>query len=205
MACTRACLEHSSHSYTTSRDVFTKDDQMSDSTQTLLRRADSARRENRPADAHRDPLAAVSLCRNAGTRRELVRALKALGQIERDSGRGEAARSLYEEAVALCREEGDPLTLAHTVRHLGDIHRDAGRAKLAEPCYQEALALYRSNEQATKLDLANAIRPLAILKQDGGDAEAARRLWQEAKELYSAVNVPAGVTESSTRLAQLSR
>ncbi len=171
----------------------------------LVRQADRARRENRLADAHRNLVEAVALCRQAGVQRELMQALKGLGQIERDLGRGDAARPLYEEAVAICRGEGDPLTLAHTVRHLGDIHHEAGRVELAEPCYHEALALYRSQERPPPLDVANAIRPLAILKEDAGEVEEARRLWEEARDLYAAVNVREGVTESSARLARLSR
>ena len=117
---------------------------MSDSPVTLLQRAARARRdalsgriadaENLVAEAHRDVVEAVGLCRHSGEQHELVQALKALGQIERDLGRNEAARLSYEEAVAICRDQDDPLSLAHTVRHLGDIHRDAGRVVLAESC-----------------------------------------------------------------------
>ena len=178
---------------------------MSNAVIKLMRQADRARREHRPADAHRDWADAVALCRQAGVQRELVRALKGLGQIERDLGRGDAARPLYEEAVAICRDEGDPLALAHTVRHLGDIHQDAGRVELAEPCYHEALALYRSHKKPPSLDLANAIRPLAILKDAAGDVEEAKRLWEEARDLYAAVDVREGVAESAARLARLSR
>lgn len=178
---------------------------MSASAVTLMRSADRARREHRLADAHRDLVEAVALCRQAGSRRELLQALKGLGQIERDLGRNDAAQPLYEEAVAIGREEGDALTLAHTVRHLGDIHQDAGRAERAESCYLEALALYRSQEGTPPLDLANAIRPLAILKAEAGQVEEARRLWEEARELYAAGDVRAGVAESEARLAQLRR
>src|SRR5438552_13362449 len=102
---------------------------MSDALQELMRQAAQARREQRLADAQRDLIEAVALCRQTGVRRDLVPALKGLGQIERDLGRGEAARPLYEEAVALCRQEGDALALAHTVRHLGEIHQDAGQGE----------------------------------------------------------------------------
>ncbi len=68
---------------------------MSDAAIKLVRQADRARRENRLADARRDLVEAVALCRQAGVQRELVQALKGLGQIERDLGRGEAARPLY--------------------------------------------------------------------------------------------------------------
>ncbi len=178
---------------------------MSDAALELMERADGSRRENCLHDAHRDYSEAVVLCRQAGRPRDLARALKGLGQIERDQDRGDAARLLYEEAAAICRGEGDALALAHTIRHLGDIHRDAGRIELAEPCYREALAIYRDHEQTNPLDLANAIRPLAILKDRAGDVDEAIRLWEEARDLYAAVDVGAGVAESSARLARLSR
>jgi len=178
---------------------------MSDDAMTLMRQANQARRENRLADAHRDFVAAVAHCRQTGKQLELVQSLEGLGQIERDLGRGDAARPLYEEAVAICREEDDALTLAHAVRHLGDIHQDAGRVELAEPCYNEALAIYRSHKETSPLDLANAIRPLAILKGRAGEKEEAIRLWKEAGDLYGAANVQEGVTESSAQLARLGR
>ena len=177
---------------------------MPDPADVLMQQAQRARREHRPADAHRDFTEAVTLCRETGDQIELVHALKGLGQIERDLGRGDAALPLYEEAVAICRQLDDPLVLAHTVRHLGDIHQDAGRAELAEPCYDDALALYRGNDKTAPLDLANAIRPLAILKDDAGETEVAKRLWQEARDLYAAADVQEGFVESSERLARLS-
>ena len=171
----------------------------------LLRQAFQARRENRHADAERDLIEAVGVCRTNGARPELARALTALGQVERDRHRGEAALHCYEEAVGLYRVEGDALRLAHTVRHVGDIHREAGRPDLAGACYHEALGIYRSHAETPPLDLANAIRGLAILKSDTADAEAARALWEEARDLYAAVNVKAGVAESNRRLALLER
>jgi tetratricopeptide (TPR) repeat protein len=178
---------------------------MSEVSDDLVRRASQARREHRFTDAKRDLVEAVEVCRKAGSRVELARALTSLGQIERDLQNNAAAREQYEEAVAIYREEGDALKLAHTVRHLGDIHRHEGHGELAEPCYREALNLYRGDEQTPPLDLANAIRGFAILKGDSGEVKEATLLWQEAKELYAAVKVEAGVAESSRRLALLER
>jgi len=178
-------------------------DDITDAALKLMKAANRARLEGRPADAHRDYAEAVAICRQSGAQRELIKALKGLGQIERDLGRGDAALPLYEEAVAACREAGDPLMLAHTVRHLGDIHQDARRNELAEPCYVEAIAIYRSNALTEVLDLANALRGLAILKDDAGEAEEAKRLWTEARDLYAAANIQPGIAESSLRLARL--
>jgi tetratricopeptide (TPR) repeat protein len=171
----------------------------------LINTAAESRRNNRLADAHRDLTEAVKLCRSAGAQPELVRALKGLGQIQRDKGRVDAALPLYEEAVSICRKYCDDLMLAHTVRHLGDIHRALGDVELAESNYQEALVLYRGNESTSPLDLANAIRPLAILWHDAGEIEEATSLWTEAKDLYVKADVKAGVNECENRLAELGR
>ena len=178
---------------------------MSETVTGLMHAAQRARREKRLRDAHRDLTEAVALCRKSGATPDLVRALKGLGQIERDLRRPDVARPLYEEAVAICRVKGDPLTLAHAARHLGDVHRDAGRIDMAEPCYHEALALYRNYERTDPGDLANAIRPLAILKTDEGAVEEARLLWNEARDLYASVNVQAGVAECAAQLEGLGR
>jgi tetratricopeptide (TPR) repeat protein len=177
---------------------------MSDVADKLMQQAVQARKEKRLADAKGDWAEAAELCRLEGMKRDLVAALKGLGQIERDMGHGDAALPLHEEAVALCREAGEPLALAHTIRHIGDIHLEAGRLESAEPCYLEALTLYRRNERTAALDLANAIRPLAMLKEQKGEVKQARSLWAEAKELYAAVDVDAGVAESSRHIAHLS-
>jgi tetratricopeptide (TPR) repeat protein len=169
----------------------------------LIQRGLTARRENRPADAHRDFSQAVEICRKINDELTLAKALAGLGQIERDLQHHGVACRYYEESTAIYRTHGDVLKLAHTVRHLGDIYRHEKRKEEAEHCYDEALNLYRHHDLTPPLDLANAIRGLAILKDDAGENEEARSLWQEARDLYAAVNVEAGVTESSRRLARL--
>ena len=167
-----------------------------------LMRAANGHRFDDPGEAHRLYAEALIRSRQNGWQRELIRALKGLGQIERDQGHADEALELYEEAVTICRVEGDALLLAHTVRHVGDIHQDAGRLHRAEPAYQEALTIYRSHPSTALLDLANTIRALAELKEKAGEVEDAVRLWTEARQLYEAVNVSQGVAEAAHRLAR---
>ena len=174
----------------------------SDNIVELMREANRLRFE-RPQDAHRLYAEAIEHSREGGMKRELIRALKGLGQIERDSNNGAAALALYEEAVTLCRNEGDALMLAHTVRHVGDILQEGGRDDLAEPCYIEALSIYRHDNDTLPLDLANTIRPFALLKENAGEVEQAKRLWAEARDFYAVAKVAPGVAESSRRLARL--
>jgi ankyrin repeat protein len=169
----------------------------------LVQRALEARREKRLPDAKRDLDDAVARLREHGSKSELARALRELGELERHLPEAEAAIQHYEEAVDILRELNEPRRLAHTIRHLGDVYQDAGRSTVAETCYQEALAIYRSIEDTNPLELANAIRSLAVLKGEAAEIEEATRLWREAHDLYVTVKVPAGVAESAARLAIL--
>ncbi|MEO2194545.1 MAG: tetratricopeptide repeat protein [bacterium] len=155
------------------------------------------------ARLHKDLVEAVRLARASTDKPVLVKALKALGQIERDAGHAQESLALYEEAVAVCRIIGDPLALAHTVRHVGDLYLSAGRPALAGPCFDEALALYRTDVATAPLDLANAIRPYALLKEELGLAAEASALWQETRSLYAQVGIDVGVEECDARLAAL--
>jgi len=169
----------------------------------LFVQAAKARSERRLADAERDWLQAVSLCREAGTSAQLAAALTAVGQIERDLHRLDSALFRYQEAAALYRAGDDPLKLAHTVRHVADIAREMKRPDVSAPAYDQSLAIYRSHPNTPPLDLANAIRGFAILQSDAGDLDRARSLWTEARDLYAAVGVEAGVAECDRRLADV--
>jgi tetratricopeptide (TPR) repeat protein len=178
---------------------------MNDASDELLGLALQARRENRLADAKRHLEEAVNLCRETDAKNGLAKALTRLGAIERDLGNKEPSLKHYEEAAGIYRGSGDAQRLAHTIRHMADINLDAGHTERAEPCYREALTIYRSQEKTPPLDLANAIRGFALLKGRMGEAAEATALWTEARALYSAVNVQAGVDESTRQLARLNR
>ena len=176
---------------------------MTEDSDELLKLALQARRENRLADAKRHLEKAVNLCREADATVDLAQALTRLGGIERDLGNNERSLKNYEEAAAIYRARGDAQRLAHTIRHVADINLDEGHLGRAEPCYREALTIYRNQEKVRPLDLANAIRGLALLRGQTGDAAEATSLWKEARVLYSAVDVQAGVDESSRQIARL--
>jgi tetratricopeptide (TPR) repeat protein len=165
----------------------------------LLRQASQARREHRLNEAERDLIVAVAICRRTDVG-NLARAVKALGQIQRDLGRFDAALRNYQEAADLYRARQDAVKLAHTVRHVGDILIEQGHPELAEPHYEEALTLYRAHAETPPLDLANAIRGVALLKSAADQTDESKALWQEARDLYSHLNVEAGVAECNERL-----
>jgi tetratricopeptide (TPR) repeat protein len=177
-------------------------DQNVDNSTELMSEAWRLRFEN-PAEARRLFEKAVEQSRRPGSTRNLIKALKGLGQIARDLHANDLALRLYQEAAGLCRKEADALLLAHTIRHVGDIHQDMKRDDLAAPCYEEALAIYRSHHETSKLDLANAVRPFALLKESAGAISEAKQMWVEARDLYAAASVPEGVKECSRHLTLL--
>ena len=143
----------------------------------LLDRASVARREERLADAYRDASEALLQSRRGEDQDCLIRALRMLGQLERDEGRPERALQHYREAVAESRTQGDTLRLALTIRHLGDLLVELSRFDEAAVEYEAALAGYRQEPSRTPLDLANTLRAIAVLKQRVGEARAARPFW----------------------------
>ena len=173
---------------------------MSEDAHTLAQRGHAERREDRLEDARQSFTDAVAAARGAGNDIDLVLALKGLGQVERDLGRGESALALYEEAAELCLANEDLDGLAHTLRHLGDLHQDAGNWSPADEYYLQALALYRRDDTVAPLDLANALRPLAQLRERLGDAGSAQPLWREARALYLAAGVAEGAAECERHL-----
>ena len=171
----------------------------------LLNRARQAHKEERFADAKRDLLAAVKICRESGPGKALAVALRQLGEAERRLGNPAGALRSYEEAIALMREDVEPLVLAHTMRHLGDVHQEQGAPDRARPCYEEALAIYRSDEQSHPMNLANAIRALAVYLYDADELQCSAPLWEEARITYRSFGVHEGVVECSVRLARITR
>lgn len=166
----------------------------------LLERAAQARRDNRLLDSYCDSNEAMLVARKVGNRNDLIRALRMLGQIERDAGRPERALQHYQEAVALCRTEGSALRLAQTIRHLADLLVELHQVAEAAEEYEEALALYRQQPDTSPLDLANTLRGIAELKQQAAGANAARPYWHEARTLYSSLNIQEGVAECDSQL-----
>jgi tetratricopeptide (TPR) repeat protein len=175
---------------------------VSESAGSLIDRALRARKERNSREARELFGAAIIAARDANSTHDFIRALKGLGQLDRDAGDIPAALTHYEEATLLCRKNADPL-LAHTVRHLGDLYREMGRRDESATCYEEALAIYRQNASTSALDVANALRGFALLNETRGETDAATRLWAEARERYAQAGIDTGVAEAERRLAAL--
>lgn len=170
----------------------------------LIERAWAARRESRLDDGLEAVAEALRLARVGSDGRDLVRALAACAQLERDRGDTDAALPLLEEATERARALGDESLLAHTMRHLGDLHHEAGRTEEAVDFLKEAVAIYRAHAGSGDLDLANAIRPLAIVRAASEQVGEARTLWREARTLYARAGSEAGVEEADDWLERLS-
>ncbi len=177
---------------------------MTDPPDSLIAKANQARREDRLKDAEGLFAESERLCREAADQPRLARSLTGLGQIARDLNDPARALRHYREAAAIYRNLENAPAFAHTIRHVGDIlrHHD-GSLKQARECYEEALTIYRGDSGTSRLDLANAIRGLALLNGEAGESEQAKSLWHEARSLYNALNVQAGVLESDRQIERL--
>ncbi|MEZ5293214.1 MAG: tetratricopeptide repeat protein [Vicinamibacterales bacterium] len=148
-------------------------------------------------------IAAETICRSTGRRRDLVITLAGLAQLHRDGGDTASAAPLYDEAVTHARQLGDRHLLAHAMRHLGEVQVELRAFDRAQQLLRDALDLYRGHPATDALDLANAVRPLALcLERQGAGAEALP-LWIEARELYASLGIDAGVAECARAIARL--
>lgn len=179
---------------------------MADDAQALadhLKAALDARREARPNDAWQHLIAAESICRSTGRRRDLVTTLAGMAQLHRDAGDPASALPLFEEAVTHCQQLRDQAQMAHALRHLGEVHLELRGFERAQQHLRDALRMYRGLDDPSPLDLANAVRPLAsCLERQGADDEA-RASWTEARDLYVSLGIDAGVAECEAALARL--
>ena len=171
--------------------------------ETLLASGRQARSENQCEEA-RDLFAqAVAESRWVADPALLAKALKALGQIERELQHGATAIDCYSEAVAIYRGTGDRLACADALRHIADILAEQNSLTEAEAVYSEALEIYRIHAQANPLEQAHAMRGLAQLKSGGEAHEEALFLWQGASHLYGAAGESARVAECDAHVAFL--
>ena len=135
---------------------------------------------------------------------ELVQALRALSEVERDLGHNDEALKLYEEGVAVCREVGDPLLVAHTIGTGAAASRRGACRRRRAVLPRGAGTLSRPRE-CSSAGCRQRGTAAGDTQEDAGDTEAARRLWEEALDLYEACGVQAGVDECSERLTRLNR
>jgi tetratricopeptide (TPR) repeat protein len=145
---------------------------------------------------------AVDLLRQFGTKLELARALRELGEMER-TRQNDAAQMHYDEAIALFRELDEPWPLAHALGHLGMLHHDSGPIEQAEGCYVEALSISRGCVDLNPLDLANTLNRLATFYEEFQRNDEAEPLLVEAHDAYLSAGIQAGVAGTAARLARV--
>lgn len=165
---------------------------------TLLKQANSARRNNLFEEARQKILSALESARSFSDSELYAKSLNDMARIERDLGNNPSSIAKYKELLRLQEKNANKSGLAHALRHLGDIYLDEGMLDQAENHYLRALDIYRNSHQNVQVDLANAIRGYALLKEQQGKLKEALSLWKEARILYEGNNILSGVEECTT-------
>lgn len=168
-----------------------------------LRQSVAARRAGRVDDAWQHLLAAESICRSQGRRRDLITTLAGMAQLHRDASDFASALPLYEEAVTHAQQLRNPVILARALRHLGEVRLELRQFERAQQHLREAVDMYRLSPETPPLELANAVRPLAICCERMGVAAEALACYGEARDLYTTLGIAAGVEECEAGLARV--
>ncbi len=104
----------------------------------------------------------------------------ALGELDRDHGDFERARSLKEQVLPILRDRGEIRAVAGTLADLGDLAMDRGEYAHAHELLEESLAL-RDHPDAVR-GLSRTLGSLSQLAVHEGDLERAERLAERAVE-----------------------
>ena len=85
---------------------------------------------------------ALEACRDIADPGRIAQAALELSIVSQQTGRGEAALTLAEEAADIYRSAGDPRGLAEALDHIGLVHQRAGQSQKALAYFREARTLY---------------------------------------------------------------
>lgn len=163
--------------------------------QSLLSKADSARKENRLEEAQKNIVSAIEMSGRISDMGLFIQALNDLARIRRDLGNSASSIAAYQELANLQEKNKDQPGLAHTIRHLGDIHMDEGLYDVAEVYYKKSISIYKTDKQTPSLDHANALRGYALLLIQKDKKKEAVSHWKKAKDLYEKCRIATGVEE----------
>ncbi len=127
---------------------------------------------------------ALALAGRLGDRARAGQFQNAMGIIEWEQGRFDAAREHYEEGLRIFRDLGDPARAAHLLASLGVTLDAMGRRVEARRCLEEACVLYRDagdgiGEARTLGALTEVLRRLGEAERAIECGEASLRLRRE--------------------------
>ncbi|MFZ4575850.1 MAG: tetratricopeptide repeat protein, partial [Phycisphaerales bacterium] len=116
--------------------------------------------------------------------------LSALALILDNTGKGEDALPIAEQAVSILRKalQGDHLELARALNALGRVLYSVGRAAAAEQAHAEALAMARRICAGDHPDVAESIASLAFVVESLGRPLESEPLQVEALEMFRRLN-----------------
>jgi tetratricopeptide (TPR) repeat protein len=151
---------------------------------------------------------ALELARAADNAGAVGSALAGLGDLARDRGNPDHARTLYLEALASYHQTGDVHAIGNALLNLGQVARERGATDEAADRYQDALGRFDALDDVTCA--SEAIAGLAELRRREAGARRDDAPLREAEQLHArALRQRAGIgqrgamVESFEALAQL--
>ena len=143
---------------------------------------------------------ALSLFRESGDRTGVAWALNHQGDVARDQGDSEGARSLYERSLATFYEINDRWGIAGSLADLGNLEREQGDFRAADALYRESIRLFQQLEH--KRGIARLLESFATSAAEQSEAERAMRLAGSAAALRQSIGAPLTPTEADQTGAQ---
>jgi CHAT domain-containing protein len=123
--------------------------------------------------------------RRTGNRAAEARALRAIGQLQKNKGAYADGLAVCDQALAIYRALGDARDAALTLVVMGAIHDLMGDHQIALQTYEQALPALEPEKSANTGNLLNEI---GITQKNLGHYSEARQAYERAIEIYTALN-----------------
>ncbi len=161
-----------------------------------------ARDEGRVDEAERLYRKAVDTLRRSGPPKLLATALRGLGNLVLNLGRGEQAITLQREACDICARVHHRVGEAMGLNNLAIAHARAGRLGEAVTCYEEALAI--DEDTGNKVLASGVLLNLGIIRKSQGKLDEAEQIYRRSLEIKEAIGQRRGVANLLGCLGELS-
>jgi tetratricopeptide (TPR) repeat protein len=130
----------------------------------------------------------LSIFRELGDRTGFAWALNHEGDVAREQGDMEGARSLFEQSLAAFREVGDRWGIAGSLADLGNLAREQKDYPTADSLYRESIGIFQKLDH--KRGVARLLESFASAAAEQAEAVRSLRLAGAAAALRQSIGAP---------------
>lgn len=128
---------------------------------------------------------ALELAHRAGQQRSEAFALVSLGELARDLGTSETAKTYCEEGLSIAAKLGDTFLTAYAQESLGLVYRRQGNTAAAQTAIEQAINIVK--DMGSVYQLSRYETSLGVIKAESGEPQSGLIYLQRAQQQFSKI------------------